>query len=207
MISDASLPLAFQAVRDKDEKFLWVGAPTRVPFLVSGVPFLILGLLWGSIDYFGFIRHMGGPHGIPLGFAIPFFILHLFPFWAGILNMVRLLLVVGNTFYALTSKRIMLRSGFWGTDFKSIDFDHIDNIEVNVNPIENAYGVGSIRVYSGGTSSRGRASYDTFVGIANPYEVFKQLKQVTVDVKTDWSYPNALRPGVNPGYLTRYKQG
>ena len=207
MINDASLPLAFQAVRDKDEKFLWVGMPARVPFLVSGVPFLILGLFWGAIDYFGFIRHMGGPHDIPLGFAIPFFALHLFPFWAGILNMVRLFLVVGNTYYALTTRRLMLRSGFWGTDFKSIDFDQIADLEVNVNPIENAYGVGSIRAYSGGMSNRGRPAFDSFLAVANPYEVFKQIKEAAINVKTDWSYPNALRPAVNPGYHTRYKQG
>jgi Bacterial PH domain len=121
--------------------------------------------------------------------------------------MVRLFLVVGNTYYALTTRRLMLRSGFWGTDFKSIDFDQIADLEVNVNPIENAYGVGSIRAYSGGMSNRGRPAFDSFLGIANPYQVFKQIKEAAIDVKTDWSYPNALRPGVNPGYHTRYKQG
>jgi hypothetical protein len=25
-----------------------------------------------------------------------------------------------------------------------------------------------------------------------------------VDVKTDWNYPNALRPEENPGYRTKY---
>jgi PH (Pleckstrin Homology) domain-containing protein len=204
MLTDASLPQAFQAVRDKDEKFLWVGMPARVPFLVSGIPFLVLGCIWGSIDYFGFIRHMGGPHGIPLGFAIPFFALHLFPFWGSILNMVRLTLVVGNTYYAVTSRRLMFRSGFWGTDFKSIDFDQIVDLEVNVNPIENGYGVGSIRVVTAGLTSRGRPIFESFVGISNPYEVFKKIKEAAVDVKTDWSYPNALRPTTNPGYQTKY---
>ena len=46
-----------------------------------------------------------------------------------------------------------------------------------------------------------------FLGVANPYEVFKQIKEAAINVKTDWSYPNALRPAVNPGYHTRYKQG
>jgi hypothetical protein len=204
MINDASLPQAFQAVRDKDEQFLWVGAPAHVPFLVNGIPLFVFGCIWAAIDYFGFIRHMGGPHGIPLGFAIPFFAIHLFPFWAGVLNLVRLFLVVDNTFYALTNKRLMLRTGFWGTDFKAIDFDQIVDLEVNVNPIEAAYGVGSIRAYSGAMTRRGRPAFETFVGISQPYEVFKQIKEATVDVKTDWNYPNALRPSVNPGYQTRY---
>ena len=202
MFTDANIPPAFQAVRDKDERILWVGTPARLPFLVSGVPFLVLGLLWGAIDYFGFIRNM---KGIPLGFAIPFFALHLFPFWGSILNMLRLYLVVDNTCYAVTSRRLMMRSGFWGTDFKAIDFDKIADLEVNVNPIENAYGVGSIRAFSGQTTSKGTRIFDRFVAIANPYEVFKLIKEASTDVKTDYSYPNALRPPTNPGYPTQYK--
>ena len=179
MITDASIPTAFQLIRDKDEKFLWSGRPAaRAPFLVSGLPFLLIGLLWGSFDYFGFIRHMGGPHGIPLGFAIPFFALHLFPFWASILNMLRLMLVVGNTYYAVTPKRLMLRSGAWGTDFRTIDFDQIANLEVSVNPIENASQVGSIRFYSKLPGANGnRVALATFVAIRDPYEVFKLIKK------------------------------
>lgn len=179
MFTDSSLPMAFQVIRDKDEKFLWAGKPAaRAPFLVSGLPFFVFGCLWGSIDYFGFIRHMGGPHGIPLGFAIPFFALHLFPFWGGVLNMLRLALVVGNTYYAVTPKRLMIRSGYWGTDFRSIDFDQIANLEVSVNPVENASNVGSIRFYSKMPGANGnRATLVTFVGIADPYEVFKLVKK------------------------------
>ena len=178
MLNDAALPQAFQAIRDKDEKFLWVGQPARAPFVVSGIPFLIFGCLWFCFDYFGFIRHMGGKSGIPLGFAIPFFALHLFPFWASLLNMLRLILVVGNTYYAVTPKRLMMRSGFWGTDFTSIDFDQIANLEVSVNPIENASSVGSIRFYAKAPTMNGRAILGSFVGVTNPYEVFKLVKQI-----------------------------
>ena len=200
MITDADLPQAFHAVKDKDERFIWVGMPARVPFLVRGIPFLIFGCIWGSIDYFGFIRHMGGPHGIPLGFAIPFFTLHLFPFWGSVLNMVRLFLIVGNTYYAVTTKRLMLSAGFWGTDFKAIDFDRIVGLEVDVNPIEKAYGVGSIRAFAGLMTSRGRPIFDAFVGIPSPYDVYKKIKDAGVQVKTDWRYPNALGPA---GYSTQ----
>jgi len=47
-----------------------------------------------------------------------------------------------------TPKRLMLRSGAWGTDFRTIDFDQIANLEVSVNPVENASQVGSIRFYA-----------------------------------------------------------
>jgi hypothetical protein len=88
-----NLPPQFGAVLDQNEKILWVGNPTLIPFLLSGVPFLIIGLIWGSFDYFGFIRHMGHGAGPEMGFMIPFFALHLLPFWLGVGNMVRLCLV------------------------------------------------------------------------------------------------------------------
>ena len=199
-----NLPPQFDAILDHDEQVLWVGNPTVIPFLMSGLPFLLLGLIWGAIDYFGFIKHIGTAKGPALGFMVPFFALHLLPLWLGVGNMLRLCLVFGNTCYAFTNKRILLRTGFWGIDFKSIDFDRLQEIEVTVNPIENMLGVGSLKMFSGGMTAKGAPTFNFFIGIEKPYEVYKQLKTVTVDVKTDWNYPNALRPEQNKGYKTGY---
>ena len=195
-----TIPQQFDAVKDSNERIAWIGKPALVPFIMSGLPFLIFGLLWGAFDMF-FIMNLGSNM---LWFAIPFFAIHMFPCYGSILNILRLMLVHGNTYYGITDKRLMLRSGFWGTDFKAIDYDKIVDLEVNVNPIENMFGVGSIRAFSGDTTSKGSRVYDTFVGVQQPYEVFKKIKEMTVDIKTDWNYPNALRPEENPGYRTKY---
>ena len=108
MLSDSNLPSEFNAVKDSDEYIIWFGKPALIPFLFSGVPFLIFGLMWGAIDYFVFIRNMTGQEW----FLYIFFALHLFPFWGSILNFVRLALVYDNTSYAATNKRLMMRSGF-----------------------------------------------------------------------------------------------
>ena len=201
MLTDPNLPAEFEAIRDKNERLLWVGRPALIPFLLSGVPLLLFGLCWGAFDYFGFIRHM--PRAMA-GFAIPFFALHLFPFWASILNVVRLALVHGNTFYAITDKRILIRSGFWGTDFNALDYDNVRDAAVSVGPVENMLGVGTIRVATAGVTARGNSTATSLVAVAHPYDVFKQLKQVSLDAKTDWEYPNAKRPATNPGYTTQY---
>jgi membrane protein YdbS with pleckstrin-like domain len=198
---DMSLPRQFEEVRDRNEEILWAGKPNFFAFMIQGIPFLIIGLLWGAVDYFVFIRFMEEEIE---AFAIPFFAIHLFPFWGSILNMARLYLVHGNTYYAFTNKRLIMRSGFWGTDFKVVDYDRISDLEVNVNPIENMLSVGTIRVFAGGTTSKGGRRYDRFIGIDDPYAVFRRIKEVSVDIKTDWNYPNALRPETNPGYHTRY---
>jgi len=205
MVNGDRLPQQFLAVKDDDEDFIWIGEPQFFPFICTGIPFLIFGLIWGAFDYFGFIVHMGtAKNGPPLGFMIPFFTLHLFPFWGSILNMFRLVLVHKNTFYAITNKRVMMRSGFWGIDFNAIDYDKISDIQVTVNPLENMLGVGTLRFSAGKVSSKGSPLTEDFIAIAKPYEVFKKVKTVGVDVKTDWNYPNKFRPEDNPGYNTKY---
>lgn len=206
MTTDSQLPPQFQGVLDSNENVLWLGTPKWLPFMLTGVPFLIIGCIWGAIDYFGFIRHMLDGRGSPGGFVVPFFLLHLFPFWGSILNMARLALVHGNTFYAFTNKRVLIRSGFWGTDFKAIDFDRIQDLTVSVNPIENMMGVGTIKAFTGAYTPKGAPVFDRFTAIDTPYEIFRRLKHVSVDVKTDWNYPNALRPDQNPGYRTGYEE-
>jgi len=201
MVSDTTIPRQFEAVKDNDEQIMWAGKPALIPFVATGIPFLIIGLIWGCIDYFIFIRNMTREMA---AFAIPFFAIHLFPFYGSIFFMFYLFFVHGNTFYAFTNRRMMMRSGIWGTDFKAIDYDKISDMEVNVNPIENMYGVGTVKAFSGRVTEKGGRIYDRFIAIANPYDVFKRIKEVSVNIKTDWNYPNALRPEINPGYQTRY---
>ena len=93
MTTDYHIPKEFEAVKDTDEEIFWVGKPNFVAFITRGIPFLCFGLLWGAIDYFAFIRHMPSEMA---GFAIPFFMIHLFPFWLSILNFIRLFLVHGS---------------------------------------------------------------------------------------------------------------
>ncbi|HSC53295.1 MAG TPA: PH domain-containing protein [Phnomibacter sp.] len=200
-MNQTNLPEQFEQVLDKDEKTLWIGRPKLIPFLTTGLPYLAIGIIWFCTDYFVFIRTMDSAIA---GFTIPFFLLHLFPFWGSMLNMLRLMLVYNNTYYTYTNRRIMMRSGFWGTDFKAIDYDKISDIEVNVNPIEKFFNVGTVQAYSGRVNDKGNRVYDKFVAIENPYEVFKMIKQTSVDIKTDYNYPNALRPEKNPGYKTDY---
>ena len=198
-----SLKNQFDSVLDKDEKVLWHGKATFIPFVLSGLPLLGFGILWGFIDY-GFIqKSLSSPNNLDIT-LIPFFLLHLTPLWLGIGNFIRLFLVFTNTGYVITNKRVLLRTGFWGIDFKSVDYDKIQDAQVTVNPLERIFNVGSIRINSGFTNSRGVYAYDTIAAISDPYEVFRKIKTTSVNVKTDWNYPNKLRPDENPGYKTKY---
>lgn len=97
--------------------------------------------------------------------------------------------------YAITQKRVLIKSGLIGTDFKSIYFDQIKNVIVDVGIIGKMFNVGSVKIdigktetYStggGGNTSKGynsgnvrtRTVYDTLKYIEKPYEVYKHLQK------------------------------
>lgn len=208
MNTDMASAQLFDQVRDANENVLWAGRPAFLPFVASGIPFLVIGLIWFSFDFFGFIRPMlmGKGHAAPgfAGFMIPFFLLHLFPFWASVLNILRLALVHKNTAYAVTTRRVMFRGGFWGINFESIDFDQITDLQVNIGPIERSIGAGTISISTAAPTSNRTPLAKKFIAVPEPYDVFREIKKVSLDVKTDFEYPNKLRPSANPGYNTAY---
>lgn len=193
----------FDSVKDDDETILWVGKPKFIPFIFSGVEkglfIFLFGVAWIVINY-----SLKDSENSSITF---FWLIGLIPVLQSTYYFLKRVLSFSNTVYAYSNKRIMIRTGFIGTDFKIIDYDKISDIEVTVNIIERIYNVGSIRFYSGRTETNDEGTtklYDSWSAIENPYSAFKSVKQVMVDIKTDYNYPNALRPEINPGYTTRY---
>jgi hypothetical protein len=202
-IFDKNLLPEFDSVIDDDEEVIWTARPKLLPYIITG-----LGLGVGAVIFVGIyygvtmnVKNEDGTTGnfswffaaLPLGFFLYEFFKKLFSY--------------SNTRYAYTNKRVMMRTGFIGTDFKSIDYDKISDMEVTVNFIERIFDVGTIKFFSGRTETNDGTTtklYDHWEAIPNPYEVFKRVKQISVDIKTDYNYPNAFRPETNPGYYTKY---
>jgi hypothetical protein len=201
---DKNLLPEFDSVKDNDEEILWTGKPKFIPYIFSGLGTglftLAFGLVWVLVNFNIKTDNADG------GFQY-FWLFGLIPLFQGLYVFLNRLLSFSNTAYGYSNKRVMMRTGFIGTDFKTIDYDKISDIEVTVNIIERMYNVGSIRFFSGRTQTdEGNTTklYDVWSAIENPYEVFKMVKQTSVDIKTDFNYPNALRPDTNPGYKTKY---
>lgn len=194
----------FESIKDDKEEILWTGKPKFIPFIFTSVlgGIIIIGF---SIFWIFTARNLGsiGDNNSPSYF----WLLGLIPLIAGLFAFLKKVVSFPNTAYSYSDKRVMMRSGFIGTDFKTIDYDKISDIEVTVSVIEKMYNVGTIRFYSGRTQTdEGNTTklYDSWSAIENPYEVFKMVKQTSVNIKTDLNYPNALRPDTNPGYNTKY---
>ncbi len=91
------------------------------------------------------------------------------------------------TFYGVTNKRLIFQHGIIGRDFKSIDYDQIKSVSVNVGIIDKLFNTGSIMVFtgevetfsSGSGRNRGsgvRSKFDNIENIANPYEILKKIQ-------------------------------
>jgi membrane protein YdbS with pleckstrin-like domain len=202
-VLDKNLLPDFESVKDDDEEILWTDKPKFIPYTITGFA-LGIGVFVFIAIYYAMVKNIKNDDGTG-SFSMWFISIPLIIF---LLNFLKKILSYKNTSYAFTNKRVMVRSGFIGTGFKIIDYDKISDIEVSVNFIERVFNVGTIRFYSGRTESNDGITtkqYDRWEAISNPYNVFKQLKKVSVDTKTDFNYPNAFRPESNPGYRTIYK--
>ena len=187
----------------KDEKVLWRDKPNAKSYVwASVVKMLPIALIWLVFDgVFIFFISTGMSRGqIPigfLGFIIPFFLLHLAPVWIWAFKIIKAKREVKNLEYAITDKRIIIRSGVVGIDFKFLNYTEIDSINIKVGLIDKIFKVGDIYI---------NASVNSAVlwDIDNPYKIGRALQKVTADVKSDIHYPNAMRPDSNPGYKTDY---
>ncbi len=196
--SDQSL---FQNIIDQGETVLWTGHPKFWPFVLRAIPILIVGALWGAIDYaFFFGTNVINDPGARI-FTYPFLALHSFPAWGSVLYAIYLVLSCSRTTYAYSNRRLLLRNGVIAPAYRSLDYDAVKDMNVGVNVLERIFGAGTVTASTGAGTPTSNLS---FCALADPYAVFKAVKQIEVDVKTDWEYPNALRPDENPGYHTKY---
>lgn len=190
-----------ERILDKDEKIFWRGRPKYTAYILKFIPATLFGLFWctflvpfywavftGKFPIFAWL--VLGPHTlVGLGLLTT-------PLLAS--------LVYPYIEYAVTSKRIVIKSGFFARNFETIDYVNLTDVSVKIGLIGRLTGTGDILFLSGMgifTEKTGRSSISA---VEKPYEVFKLLKQIYFDIKTDVEFPNKLRPPVNPGYQSGY---
>jgi hypothetical protein len=189
-------------ILDPNEKIFWRGKPNYIAYILKCTPLTIFGLFWcsflipfywafftGKFPIFVFV--VLGPHtfiGLSLLTA---------PLWAT--------LVYPYIEYAITSKRIITKSGFFARNFNTIDYVNLTDVSVNIGLIGRLTNTGDIRFVSGMGIFTEKTAQSSILAIENPYDVFKLLKQVYFDIKTDVEFPNKLRPPANPGYQSEYR--
>lgn len=185
----------------EDEQILWTGKPKKSAFLLNAFfKMFPIAIIWLCFDG-GFISVLiatGENFGGMTIFLIIFFMFHLLPVWIWLYNIIMANKKYKNIEYAFTNKRIIIKTGVIGIDFKSVYYSNINSVNLRVGLIDKMMKVGDIYINS---TSNAVVIYD----IEKPYFISQKLQEIVADIKSDIEFPNDLRPDSNGGYHTRYK--
>lgn len=188
-----------------DEEIFWQGKPKKFCYVLKGfgklLPIAVMFLLFdgffiGTMISTGVLTEIGLPGVL---FVVFFFGFHLFPVWACAGKIISSNIEYKNVDYAVTSRRVIARSGIIGLDFESIDYADISNVRVNVSMIEFFFKVGTVII----STSSGETLF--LFAVNDPYALYRKINKTFIDMKSDIHFPNAYRPDSNPGYNTKYK--
>ena len=200
----------FHRVLEPKESVLWEGKPRLLPYILDrSIPFFFMALIWIGLVYIFIV----GEHPSEYDFSRITFL--LLPHMA-----LGVILVIAPIIYSLlshdgieylaTDKRILIRSGLFGEDFESIEYDEIAQTKVDIG-LRDILSDMSGTVFLHGKYRHAHSSPSHFVytlhHVDNPYEVFKLIEKVSRDFKTEMKYPNKYRPRRNKGFKTKYKEG
>lgn len=184
-----------------DEQILWSGKPKKRAFLINAfTKMLPIALIWLLFDGAFIGLMIGTMDEIPTSvktFMTVFFLFHLMPVWIWLSNVLTANRQHENLEYAFTNKRIIIKSGIIGIDFKNVYYSEIDSVNLRVGLVDRIEKVGDIYIKSIGGAN---VLYD----LENPYTLAEKLQKIVVDIKTDIQFPNNLRPAENDGYSTKY---
>lgn len=193
---------------DSNETIIWEGKPDKLTYVIGSPAPYLFALVWGGFD-FGFISLIlsGGSGSFnKMGlFLIPFFLLHLMPVWIAIGGPIYRAINWSRIHYAITQKRVYMESGIVGRDVNVIDLADIHQPAVNIGIIEKLRKCGSVRLnpyMSADSNGHRRTAYRAaLMHIADPYDVFKLLKQISQEmrVQTQPPAPDILPPEEDSG--------
>ncbi len=187
-------------ILEEDENVLLRLKPNKKAYIWSAIlTMLPIAIIWATIDVGMFIGIMSinPPAGVIWG-LMAFFALHLIPVWIWLGGIIRAVLQIKNIEYAFTEKRIIVRSGIVGIDFKNLYYTDIEGVNLKVGALDKLFKVGDIYIQSLKQST-------VLKDVTQPYQLLSKLQKITLDIKTDIHYPNDLRPNENHGYNTKYK--
>ena len=186
------------------EEVLLTLKPARNIYLLESITKgLPITLIWAGFDIF-FIYMMVSTGTLAnnpgmIAFIVVFFALHLLPVWIFLSNVVKKMIGYKNLTYAFTDRRIIIRSGVIGIDFKYIYYSAIDTVDVKVGILDRIFKVGDVVIKGPGQSC-------VLDDIKTPYSYSTKIQEIVRDLKADMAFPNDLRPEENHGYNTKYKK-
>ena len=173
----------FENILEKDEVVEKVYKPNKLRlYLANAFAFFLIWLfIFGVMLLAVFVED---DEGVSLPVFTIYITLGVFGVTT-IFNYIFLNLAYEKRLYAYTNKRILIQSGTIGIDYKSLDYKTIGATEVRVDLIDKLIkkNTGTIRFGSMSSPISASGSMFSFVGVDNPYEIYKEIKAYIDHVK------------------------
>lgn len=187
---------AFQPILDTDESIVESFKPNKFRFIglgmiadiIKGLFIAIFGLIFfliASIPGDFTDAETGEPVDSSI-FKIIGLVILAFAIITIVIAIVWRLIKYNKVWFCYTTKRIIIRTGFIGADFQTLDFDLIGAMNVRVDLLDKFIhpNTGTLMFASAAspmvvTGRPGGASGYMFVNIQDPYEVYKRIKEYT----------------------------
>lgn len=167
----------FEKIIDDDEKIVKVMKPHKGKFYLS------VAITWGISLLVFAVMGIFAVLFPEEGFVVKYIYL-LIPIGAWVLCLSIILLLASiyykNLFYAYSNKRVIIRSGIFGVDFKSLDMSMIGAVNVYVSLLDKILRKDTGSIMFGSTASpiggqNAGVGY-RFNHIKHPYETSKEVK-------------------------------
>ncbi len=143
--------ISLKQLLNENEKVLWKGCPKKSSYAISkSIAMMPIGILWGLID-FGLIAMLlsGAIKDAPpsLIFAlIPFFAIHLTPFWIWLYKLIKSSSEMKNTYYLITNERIICIKGKTPYIDNVLNINELQHVKLSRKFIDKLLRVGDITV-------------------------------------------------------------
>lgn len=135
----------------EDETILWEGRPNKRAYLLSCTlcdP-VIFWTLWGilvAILTVMLVSQLDVVDALLAATVVAFLTVLEAPLWIGIYNIISIRAKYESTYYVITDKRILTRTGVVTAHISSISYRNIFDARVNIGVIDKYCGTGSISI-------------------------------------------------------------
>lgn len=189
---------AFEPILDSDETIVESFRPNRFRFIGLGIiadllKGLIIAGFGGVVFAFSYIGEWVDDSGATVDSIIPRIIgivIFCFAFLIVLIAVVWRAIRYNKTFFAYSNKRVLIRTGFIGADFQTLDFDLIGAMNVRVDFFDKLVhpNTGTLMFASAASPMManglpGGMSGYMFVDIEDPYGVYKRVKEYAANNK------------------------
>lgn len=170
----------FSLILDDNEKIIEILRPNKVKLIFSVVfSYIILAMLFCVPLLLAFVFNETESNFNLWPIPVAIFVVIV------VVSTIFSLLYYNKTYYAYTNKRLVVRTGIIGVDYKSLDMRTIGAINVYVSLFDKILhkNTGSLHFGSMSSPLNGQNSAFNFSHITNPYENYKKIKEYIENVE------------------------